>query len=1337
MTDTIVVSSSPTHRTAPAVAKERRLLRSVRAKVVDAVDHGLVAFGDAKKAQALIKAGLRVARYPDTDVLELAGRSFSVNDPAAGLDGDELVPAALADKWPLHVVQFIAPPFPQWQEAVEQHGGEVIGGAGRYGLFVSGSKEKLAALSALPFVGMVHPLLPAWKLDPRLKDATDSGDVSMVVFPRDAEDEVLNVIASLGGKHIRTEPGRLPDEIRIVANLDLSQASKLAALPSTTWIEWQPPATLGGERETQIVAESLTGNAPNTTPVPGYAAALANIGANGAGVTVAIADSGVDQGANNNTTGHLDLRGRQTAFVDYNGVPTDQNGHGTHVAGIAVGNAASGTTEPGTAAFLWGQGVAPGASYVTQSIASPSNPAGPGVLLPAIATLCQDSVNNGATIQNDSWSSPASTVYSTRDAAYDVASRDSDSTTTAFESLTVVFAARNSGGLPNTIGEPAGAKNVLTVGNGLTRRPGTGFPDDDIRGINGSSSRGPAPGGRIKPDIVAPGTDVPAALSAADATPNAIAGTNHTYKSGTSMAAPHAAGACAVLTDWWRQRTGGKTPSPAMLKALLINGAEDLAGGSNWRALSLTLIDPANGVYQATGVPFAPTAVSIAQILLTQVPNVGGLGNGQWHFDAPTNVLTAQISLVGNPSPVGFHCLDAPLANIPNNDQGWGRISLDNIAFQSPDSDRGPRLFLDQRHAFTANGQSHTWRVRAVNESQPMRATIVWTDAPGAAGSSTPLVNDLDLVVTQTSSSSTTTWRGNNFNNGFSVPGGTPDSANNVECVYIQSATGVYTVAVNAQTLVADARLPTGGSPWQDYALVLENAEFASADPVAVGLTIDRSGSMVSAGYVDVTRAASKQFVDLLNFDDRLGVISFGDNGIRETGTATSTVLLQNNMDKNAARTAIDDITFSGCTYMGQGLEYARDQLATFSGPRAIVLLSDGKDNKGCAQSDPTRPWAEDVAAGLPSDMAVYTCAMGPASDQETLEDIASVSDGKYYYMPTIDDLHEIYNFIRGNVTSDGVVVNTTSTASSSRVAAPVDCRAERAVFACHWHADGLRWVGGKPSDDSEIQVVLRTPSGQVVPADASWINRIEGDGYVAFTIEDPAPGRWYVEVRTARREHTRYTVGGWVRSEVALQWGLADSTGRPYRDAWLRMTGLDGLKLRYSATMARPTASIPDLLKTYRDKIARIQPDDGFVRNGIDPDLARLVTWDFAQIKKGKPSLFTPAIGRVPVEAVRGAALPRADIDLRRVMTLPGRGVVGSPLHRFDPTRVTTPAIAWPPAVGPSVRPTPTSGSHRIRVKPSIPGSYTLRVHVRAIDPRTDCTFERVVAQSFVARDQ
>src|SRR5262249_21762367 len=159
------------------------------------------------------------------------------------------------------------------------------------------------------------------------------------------------------------------------------------------------------------------------------------------------------------------------------------------------------------------------------------------------------------------------------------------------------FSAGNNGPGASTITPPKEAKNPITVGNSMTCRPGVSAhwssTSDDIRGINQTSSRGPALDGRILPNVVAPGTDVSSAWSetgntglwgapiTGTGTPDPMDPGNllnqYMYGTGTSMASPHVAGVCILLTEWWRNRANGKNPSPALLKALLINGAEDLA----------------------------------------------------------------------------------------------------------------------------------------------------------------------------------------------------------------------------------------------------------------------------------------------------------------------------------------------------------------------------------------------------------------------------------------------------------------------------------------------------------------------------------------------------------------------------------------------------------------------------------------------------------------------------------------------------------------------------------------------------------------------------------------
>ena len=555
-----------------------------------------------------------------------------------------------------------------------------------------------------------------------------------------------------------------------------------------------------------------------------------------------------------------------------------------------------------------------------------------------------------------------------------------------------------------------------------------------------------------------------------------------------------------------------------------------------------------------------------------------------------------------------------PLAPIPNNDQGWGRVSLSNMVLQAPDSDRGPKLFMDQRHALTANGQEYQITIAPSDLARPLRITIAWTDAAAGAGANPALVNDLDLEVTELTTG--TIYKGNVFNNGFSYadasdPNDTFDPLNNVECVYILNPVGTYEVRVIAANLMASAR-PDIVTPWQDFALVIDNADIPAADPVSVVPVLDRSGSMVSSGYVDTTQTASKQFIDSMSINDELAVVSFGDDGQVEypAGPSPSLQSITGDPIKNLAGRAVDRITFNGCTYMGDGIIKARDLLTSATGTPAIVLFSDGKDNKGCAQSDPTRLSALDAAATLPADMALYTCAMGPASDQSLLQQLAELAGGRYYFMPTIDDLYEIYNYIRGQVTSTGIIVNESAEASSSRVSAFVDALTEEVTFSITWGDESLRYVPRDPRRNRDIGIRLRDPSGKLLSHNSAYVQRIVGKGYVLFKIQEPRSGRWYIEVETTRRQHTRYTVGGFVKSgittvlprlkqQIAIGMPLKIST--QVFDRQRLVTGF-----RTKAQLRSPQFTISTLANRYRKQLQQIQLPAKLGDN-LDPTILKL----------------------------------------------------------------------------------------------------------------------------------
>ena len=235
---------------------------------------------------------------------------------------------------------------------------------------------------------------------------------------------------------------------------------------------------------------------------------------------------------------------------------------------------------------------------------------------------------------------------------------------------------------------------------------------------------------------------------------------------------------------------------------------------------------------------------------------------------------------------------------------------------------------------------------------------------------------------------------------------------------------------------------------------------------------------------------------------------------------------------------------------------------------------------------------------------------MGPLSDQTLLEQIATVTDGRYYYMPTIDDLFEIYNYIRGQVSGEGIIVNESAMASRSRVAACVDAAATQVTFTIAWAEPKLKFVSREPKGESQISIRLRDPRGRLLHPNSSYVRRIEGEGYVVFQIQEPPPGQWYIEVETARQTHTRYTVGGFVRSPIRLDVSLLRKqfmVGIPLDFSVRVFDGKELLKGLKADTHIVSPINIPDLLRKYSDQLRNIKPN--FQGDKVPEPLAKLLT--------------------------------------------------------------------------------------------------------------------------------
>ena len=136
---------------------------------------------------------------------------------------------------------------------------------------------------------------------------------------------------------------------------------------------------------------------------------------------------------------------------------------------------------------------------------------------------------------------------------------------------------------------------------------------------------------------------------------------------------------------------------------------------------------------------------------------------------------------------------DMGTRDIPNNDEGWGRLNLVNSLL--PDNQVGDvGIFVDDRSRLSS-GQEASYNFDVTRSGEPLKVVLAWSDYPGSTFSGTQLRNDLDLEVT--SPDGTVTYLGNDFANGRSTSGGSKDTKNNVEVVLIDSAsTGIWNVKV-------------------------------------------------------------------------------------------------------------------------------------------------------------------------------------------------------------------------------------------------------------------------------------------------------------------------------------------------------------------------------------------------------------------------------------------------------------------------------------------------------------------------------------------------------------
>ncbi|KUL46056.1 KP-43 peptidase [Streptomyces sp. NRRL F-4489] len=455
----------------------------------------------------------------------------------------------------------------------------------------------LAAVRDLPFVAWADVYLKGFKLGPSLRSGRLRPGVAVladpleVVRPRSrtvdvvlhqdvdpAADAVRDRIAAAGG----VGPGDIRTGRRKLRITVLEEAlPELTSLDEVRHIEEVPEMGLCNAVAGKLLHARISLNGTEFA---------------GAGQVVAVADTGLDLGSAEDV--HPAFRGRVARLTALGRTGPDRTddpaGHGTHVAGSVLGD--------GTSPAMGGAiaGTAPKATLVLQSLLDDNG------ALSGIPTDLRDLfeppyTQEGARVHTNSWGPVRP------GGPYNEQSAEIDQMVWDHKDLVICFAAGNAGRDQERSGRisqasvsgPACAKNCVTVGASESDRPdipltygelsATSFPVNPIHddrqadnpaGMAAFSSRGPTQEGRIKPDVVAPGTSILSTHSRAARFSTDFGASDDPaffFDSGTSMATPLVAGCLAVLRETL-VKNGTPDPSAALLKAMLINGADDLPG---------------------------------------------------------------------------------------------------------------------------------------------------------------------------------------------------------------------------------------------------------------------------------------------------------------------------------------------------------------------------------------------------------------------------------------------------------------------------------------------------------------------------------------------------------------------------------------------------------------------------------------------------------------------------------------------------------------------------------------------------------------------------------------
>jgi hypothetical protein len=452
---------------------------------------------------------------------------------------------------------------------------------------------------------------------------------------------LVNAVAATVSPGAATLLAANPAVAEVIPDSLVRAASPPAVKLSRAAVAKLLPGTCAPKGKVQLNPEAIeTIHAAGTTP------SAQGLGYTGAGVTVAyIAD-----GINVNDPDFIRANGKHV-FVDYkdfSGTGTDETQTGAEAfldsSSIAaqgrevynVDNYGTGLTVPCDIRIL---GAAPGVSMVGLNVFSPSGDAYTSSIVEAVNyAVTKDHVN----VINESFGGNSFPDVTSLDLTKQVDQA-------AVKAGVTVTVSSGDSGVTNTIGTPASDPDVISAGASTTYRgyaqtgiagitaPGvTGWLDNNISGISSSGFEENGP----TVDVVAPGDQnwalcSPNPVLFGDCTNAAGNPTSFQLTGGTSEAAPLTAGVAALVIQAYREAHGGATPTPAVVKQIIVSTAQNIDAPADQQGAGL--IDAYQAVLAARSYHVAKRSGQAILASLTQLNAVAQPGTSERFTDTLTN----------------------------------------------------------------------------------------------------------------------------------------------------------------------------------------------------------------------------------------------------------------------------------------------------------------------------------------------------------------------------------------------------------------------------------------------------------------------------------------------------------------------------------------------------------------------------------------------------------------------------------------------------------------------------------------------------------------------------